>query len=499
VTRLGIVAAGLAGSVLVATAGPARAEGGYFSGQNGARAAGRAGAFAARADDVEAMIFNPAGLADMDGTTLQVSNQFSYNAYDYTRASTMDWAHPQNGMAPTVTFPTVRNQHALQPALPLLGATSRLGLQNWTFALAAFAPSGISRGLYPDGKVDPSSGGQRYMMVDREAIILSYAASAAWRPVPTFGVGATVQWIHVPRLIYSLVIDGSPIPGDYNSVSSDFDMLATTKGSDPMTLNAILGAWVRPTPSFELAVSGQILPAKIVAHSTLSIEPQRTNLGTLTIKRDGKTANDVTVTLPLPLLARAAARYRHLAGGVELFDLELDVEYETWSRVNRFTVDANHLRVDYAGDHVFVDRIDIEKHWRDTITVKVGGDWAVVPKTLTLRGGGFYVSSTSTLGYANIDFPTAPQMGGALGMSVHLGGGELALAYQLRYQPPYTVSESKGRVYQQVPGSSCTAPFDDPVNCSSHQDGKPAPVVNAGTYQATSHLLLVQYIHRFGR
>jgi len=499
VSRLGIVAAGLAASALIASAGPAFGEGGYFSGQNGARAAGRAGAFAARADDVEAMIFNPAGLAEMDGTTLQLSNQFSYSTYDYTRASTVDWPHTQNGMAPTVSFPTVRNHQPLQPALPLLGLASRLGLQNWTFALAAFAPSGISRAQYPSGKDDASTGGQRYMMVEREAIILSYAASAAWRPVPTFGVGATVQWIHVPRLVYSLVIDGSPIVGDYNPVYSDFDMLATTKGSDPMTLNAILGAWVRPTPAFELAVSGQVLPAKIVAHSTLSIEPQRTNLGTLTIKRDGKLANDVTVTLPLPLLARAAARYRHLVGGVELFDVELDVEYETWSRVDRFSVDANHLRVDYAGDHVFVDRIDIEKRWRDTITVKVGGDWAVLPSRLTLRGGAFYVSSTSTLGYANIDFPTAPQLGGALGASVHFGGGELALAYQLRYQPPYTVSESKGRVYQQVPGTSCTAPYDDPDNCSPHQDGKPAPVANAGTYQATSHLVLLQYIHRFGR
>lgn len=499
--RLTIAAAlGLAGCVLVASAGPALAEGGYFSGQNGARAAGRAGAFAARADDVEAMIFNPAGLADMDGTTVQASNQFSYNLYNYGRASTVDWAHPQNGMAPTVTFPTLGNQQSPQLLLPFIGVASRLGLRNWTFALAAFAPPGISRERYPDGKDDPSIGGQRYMMVSREALMLSYAASVAWRPVPTFGIGATAQWIYVRRLVYALGIDGSPIPGDYNPVSSDFDMLATTRGSDPMTLNGIVGAWIRPTPAIELAVSGQVLPAKIVARSTLTIEPQRTNLGTLTIKRDGKPANDVTVTLPLPLLARAAARYRHLVDGVELFDVELDVEYETWSRVDRFTVDANHLRVDYGGDYVFVDRIDIEKRWRDTITVKAGGDWAVLPSRLTLRGGAFYVSSTSTLGYANIDFPTAPVVGGALGASVHFGGGELAVAYQLRYQAPYTVSESKGRVYQQVPGSTCTTPpYDDPTNCSAHQDGKPAPVVNAGTYQAASHLFLVQYIHRFGR
>lgn len=496
--RLGIaaVATSLAASWLVPSS--ALAEGGYFSGQNGARVAGRAGAFAARADDVEAMIYNPAGLADMDGTTLQIANQFSYNTYDYTRAPTVDWGRPGSN-PPTVTFPTVRNQQSVQPLLPLLGVASRLGLSNWTFALAAFAPPGVSREKYPDGKDVPSDGGQRYMMVEREAVILSYAASAAWRPHPIFGLGATAQWIHVPRLTYTLVIDGSPIPGDFHPVSSDFDMLATVSGSAPMTWNAIVGAWLRPTPSFQLAVSGQVLPAKIVAHSTLNVEPQRTNLGTLTIKRDGKLANDVNVTLPLPLLARAAARYRHVVAGVEVFDVELDVEYETWSRVDRFTVDANHLRVDYGSDHVFIDRIEIDKRWRDTIAVKLGGDWAVLPRKLTLRGGAFYVSSVSTLGYSNIDFPTGPRLGGALGASVHLGGGELALAYQLRYQPPYTVTESQGRVYQQVPGSACLAPYDDPDNCNPHQNGRPGPVVNAGTYQATSHQVLVEYIYRFGR
>ena len=487
VRALLFAAATLVGAAL--TARTAFAEGGYFGGQNGARAAGRSGAFAARADDLGAMMFNPAGLADLDGTLIQVANQLSYNAYTYTRAPTVDYAHVQSdGSSPTVTFAPVRNQQPWQALLPMLGAASRLGLSNWTFAVAALAPSGIGREQYPQ------DGGQRYMLVDREAIILSYAGSAAWRPSERFGIGATVQWIHVPRLIYSLMVDGTRSPGEINPVSSPLDMLTTVSGSDPMTLNAIVGAWFRPTPAFEVAVSGQVLPAKIVAHSTLSIEPKGSNLGKLTL---GPGANDVTVTLPLPLLARLAARYRHLVGGLELFDLELDVEYETWSRVNRFTVDAHHLRVDYGGDHIFIDQIQLEKQWRDTVTVKLGGDYAAIPGRLTLRAGAFYVTPTAPIDTTSLDFTTAARRGGSLGASLLLGRVELSVAYQIRIQPTVHVSQSDGRVYQQVPGSACTSPYTDTENCNAHTLGTPGPVVNAGTYQAISHLVLLDLIYRF--
>jgi long-chain fatty acid transport protein len=481
------------GATLVGAGLPDRtafAEGGYFGGQNGARAAGRSGAFAARADDLGAIMFNPAGLAELDGTMIQLANQLSYNAYSYTRAPTSDYgAVPDaGGKFPTATFATVHNQQPWQPLLPMLGAASRLGLSNWTFALAAFAPSGIGREEYPE------DGAQRFMLVKRDAVILSYAGSAAWRHGDLFGIGATAQWIHVPRLVYSLRVDGTRSPGEINPVSSPLEMLTTIDGSDPMTLNAIVGAWLRPTPAFEIAVSGQILPAKIVAHSQLKLEPRGSNLGKLTV---GAGANDVTVTLPLPLLARAAARYRHLVGGLELFDLELDAEYETWSRVDRFTVDAHHLRVDYGGDHIFIDQIQIEKQWQDTLTLKLGGDYAVLPGRLTLRAGAFYLTPVAPLAYTSLDFTTAARRGGSLGASLLVGRFELSVAYQVRLQPRVHVAEADGRVYQQVPGSACTAPYTDTENCNSHTLGAPGPVVNAGTYQATSHLVLLDLIYRF--
>ena len=484
--------AGLSTLLLAAAvASPAFADGGYYQGALGARAAGRGGAFVARADDVTAVSINPAGLADLDGTVIEVGNQFSYNGYDYTRAPVIDYGQTPTPIQPT-TFAKVHNGTPWQAALPFIGASSHLGLRDWAFGLAAFAPPGISREQFPQ------DGGQRYMMVNREAIILNVAASAAWKFRDLFGVGVTLEWITVPRLDYSLVINANPAPGAANPVSSTEDILAQTSGSDWRTFNAIVGAWLRPKPSLEFGLAGQILPANIVTHSTLSLSglafnPDGTSvLGNITTARNGGAPNsstDVTVKLPLPLLVRGGGRYRHLAGGRELFDVELDVEYETWSRANAFTVESNGLVATAGSQHVPIGTITVPKQWNDVLSVKLGGDFNLVPERWTLRAGVYYETAAAPSAYANVDFPAGAQLGGALGASLLLHRWEVALTYQLRYQPTVTVAEADARVYQQTPGGACAAPSTDPNVCN----------VNAGTYAATSHLVALALLYRFGK
>jgi long-chain fatty acid transport protein len=484
-------------------AGPALADSGYFNGDLGARATGRGGAFVARADDVTAVSFNPAGLAKIRGTMFEFGNQFSYNAYDYTRASTLDYGQSDTA-PPSVAFQTVSNGSAWQAADPLIGVASDLGLSSWGFALAAFAPPGISREQYPLGPgAGFNEGGQRYMMVSREAIIVDYAASAAWKYGDVFGVGATLEWISMPRLSYSLVINAGRAPGAANPVSSQYDLLATTSGSAPFTFNAILGAWCRPVPSVELGLSGQVVPASMVTHSTLSVTPLNPAvLGDVTLSRNGDPANDVTVTLPLPLVARAGGRYRRLAGARELYDVELDLEYETWSRAKSFVVNGNGLEAtasNVAGVAIPIDRIEIAKQWRDTIAVKLGGDLALVPERWTLRAGAYYETAVAPPAYANVDFPGGPRIGAALGASLILRRWEVMLSYQLRYQTTVSVSETDARVYQQTPASPCVAPYTDMNACNPHFIGQPAPAINAGSYSAASHLVTLALLYRYGR
>jgi long-chain fatty acid transport protein len=473
-------------------AASARADGGYYSGSTGARAAGRAGAFTARADDLAAVIYNPAGLARAPGTLIHGGNRFSYNAQSFTRQPTLDWGNLENGVPPYVQFAEVENEQPGQLLEPLLGVASDLGTRDFTFALSAHAPPGVGRVEFP------RDGGQRYMMVGRDALIVDYGASAAWRLHDGLAIGAGLHWIHVPKLRYQLVIDASPFPGDAHPVSSALDMLATVDGSDPFTLNAILGAWWRPLPFLELGLSGQVIPTAIEADSTLFIDPLSPEIDEqVVLRRDGERADDVQLTLPLPVTVRAGVRYLHRRAQRELFDVELDLVYESWSRVEDFVVDGDGLVANLLAQRVDVGRIEIEKRWRDTLGVRLGGDYAVLADLFTLRGGLFYETAVADRSHAHVDFAGGQQLGGALGVSLFVLGLEVALAYQYRHQPAVTVSEAQSRVFQEVPASQCSAPFDDPDRCHPQYLGRPAPPANAGIHRAHAHATSLDVIYRF--
>ena len=81
---------------------------------------------------------------------IMVGNRFSYNGYSYTRAPTLDWGHAPNGAAPTGH---VRQGLATESRgrrwSRCIAVASNLGLRDWGFALAAFAPPGASRFEFP--------------------------------------------------------------------------------------------------------------------------------------------------------------------------------------------------------------------------------------------------------------------------------------------------------------------------------------------------------------
>lgn len=490
----GVLAAIAVAAVFSLAPSSAKGDGGLFSGTPGTRATARGGAFTARADDLSAVMLNPAGLSRLDGGLIQAGNRFLYNREGYTRAATTDYGSPNSdGSFPTHTFAPVSNVASLQALDPILGFASHLGLPRWTFAFVAQAPPGVARKSYP------ADGGQRYMMVDYEALMLNYSLSAAWRASDTFGLGVSVQWIHVPRLRYSLVINANPFIGGANPVSSNLDMLATLNGSAAFALNTIVGAWWRPFESIELGVAGQVVPTQIRAKSNLDISPVSSSTGDrVELTRDGSPANDVTVVIPLPLMGRAGMRYRHVGpDNRELFDVELDLVYETWSRVDHFTVETNALNAKFQGQSSTLENILVDKRWKDTVGVHLGGDYVLAQDLLTLSGGAFYQTALADSAYANVDFATAAQWGGSLGASLRWQGHEIGVAYEYRRQVALALGERDSKVYQTAPLSQCKAPYTDKAKCSKYYLGIPGPPVNAGSYRAANHLLVLDYSFRF--
>lgn len=493
----GVAGVGLVSFLGLAPVSEARADGGYFAGSKGAHAAGRAGAATVATDDVMAALLNPAGLTRRRGVLVQGGNRFSHHASSYDRQPTLDWGNTEDGIPPYVEFAEVHNSEPWQLVDPLLGVAANLeriipGASDFSAGLTIFAPPGVSQLEFPTG------GGQRYMMVSREAQIITTAFTLAWQLDEAFSLGVSLHWLYLRKLDYALVIDARTMQGA-NPVSSDTDVLSRVSGSDPFAPNAVVGAWYRAVPFLEVGLAGQVIPTAFQTQSTLEVEGLSPEFGDISLTRDGEPARDVSVELPLPLSARAGVRYLHprTTNGATLFDVELDLVYETWSRVERFAMDTRGLSASWRDQSIDMGQIDIEKQWQNTWGVHLGGDYHVLPEALSLRGGLYFETAVAERAYSHVDFASGKQLGGALGASVYFGPLELVLAYEQRRQPRVTVHEPDARVYQEVPQNPCVAPYDSDRFCHPEYLGRPAPAVNAGSYRAVSHMVSLEALYEF--
>jgi long-subunit fatty acid transport protein len=447
--------------------------GGYYIGPIGAKAIGRGGAFTAKADDLSAAMYNPAGFTRIGSTSLQLDNKFSYNTITFDREA---FINPSDGAV--TNFARVENTNKFQPLDPLLGLSTTFGLPDWAFAFVVYANSGISSLKFP------ADGSQKYMMVDRDAMFINYALNVAWKPIEDLSLGVGLQAIVVPSLTYRMTINGTPANAFGAPTRPDAnggDLLSTIEATDMFTFNAIVGALYRVSPAFELGLSGQIIPSQIEAEGPIKLKfvdivAARNAAGTDTLTdpvtmRGIEPADDVTLTLPLPMTARLGGRYiNRRPDGSELFDIELDLSYETWSAVDKLMMDSHGLRGDATAAMFDVGVINVDKQWKDVIGVSLGGDYNAVPGFLDLRMGAYYETAVSDPAYSNVDFVTGQQIGVTLGTTLSFGQFQATLAYEYRAQPAVSTTLAQGQIRQVAP----LRPNE-------------TLVVNAGTYYATAH------------
>jgi long-subunit fatty acid transport protein len=344
----------------------------------------------------------------------------------------------------------------------------------------------------------PLDGPQKYMLVSRSVEILYYNASVAWKYKNLFGIGATLQWVDMESIDFNLVIDGNTTPRLVSPVSSRFDILSKLSGADHVNATAILGMWYHPFANLEFAASARVVPVWFHAKSHMSIQALNLKLAQPpTLTRDGKPDDTVTFSFLLPPKLRVGGRYVFTRGGVTLGDLEVDLGYEAWSMLQNFTLDGTGLTSTVLGQSVPIGKITMPRHWKDTFSVRAGGDWNVLPGHVTLRGGFYYETNATPDAYAYIDILPGQRMGPSAGFSLDWFGMDLSASYSYIFALPVTVTESQSAVFQQTPGSPCKPPYTDTNNCSSYYVGKPSAPANAGVYVSSYHLVSVALGYKF--
>ncbi len=474
--RFGRALSSLLGAALCLSFSTKALAGGFEIPDHGARAIGRGGAYAVGAKDLTAAHYNPATMAKFRGTRLMISHNSVHQAMTYDRAPLgPGWVDANGESIAGTDFAPVSNG-APWFLLGAFGAVSTdFGLENATFWGSAHGPSAVGTHKYP------AYASQSFMLTEMEVLTVFFNLGAAWKyhsketGRDIFGIGASIGYAILPQMRYGLVTDSStltgidaenfqPIP---NPESTQLETILELKDNTGITGN--VGFWYRPIDAIEIGFGGRVIPTVFRPEGKVIVDKE-------TLVTDEVVAKMKRITMPVML--RGGIRYVHMKEERELFDIEVDVQWENWSQIQSYD-----LEFDGRVSGQPLQPITLDKGWRDTISVRLGGDVNVIPDHLWLRAGGFYETGAVQDAYAHLDFPSFNRGGVGAGITAGLPGAEFSIGYQHIFQQDVTVTEENSRVYQQRPLRPC------PEFCSEGDVATNGVPANAGTFQSSFDMI----------
>jgi long-chain fatty acid transport protein len=396
--------------------------GGFYLGDRGVRATGRAGALVAGADAPDALWYNPAGLA-YAGRQLQLDATF---------------------VVPSLSFTRIDGGGETQPAvdgagipLPIPGAfySDDFGLDDWSFGVGVFAPTALLT-EWPDSVVidgNSEAAPQRYSLLSMAGTALAHVgAGAAWQPIPQLSLGLTAQLVTGAFRVRTTLsacdraICTQPENPDYDGVTelSLAPLLGVTFGAGAM-LDAGL-----------VRIGASILtPYTLSGEATLRVRlPSAAAFDGARV--DGDRAH---TALDFPWILRAGVEVRPLSG----LRIEAAVVGELWSRQQSLTITPQDIwlrDVLALGDYQ-IGAVSIPRAMRDTLSLRLGGEY--VRGRVGVRAGVAYENGAfddATLTPLTLD---SDKVTLALGVSVELFPGFfLDASYQHFFLRDRTVRNS---------------------------------------------------------
>jgi len=514
--------AGLAALAALDASPRLAAAGGLLLPGAGAVSTSRAGAAVASADDGEALVLNPAGIAKAEGTTITLSAAIVEYAMEFQRRGAYDAVAGENYPYAGQAFPRVRNDAspplgigALQP-VPVFAVLSDLGGRLGGLHLGGgfYAPNAYpfrdlctelgSAGCHAfqptasqpmdDPNIPPPP--TRYDVMKQEAAVFLPSLAAAYRWLPGLDLGARVSW-GFANLKSTTALWGSPTANYEEDVKKDG--LFNVDVSDHFVFGYGLGATYRPTPNLELAANysseldiygkgtatSQLGPSAGLPGLPTTIGPKSDATATCA---PGGTADALKacVDLALPRNAQLAGRYKFLDGAGRLQgDVELDLDWENWGK----TCSADDFRTGKCvspGDYrVVVDAAvalngvptiplndaTIRHGFQDTYGIRAGGSYHLTVGAargdgshdeVILRGGLGYETAAAKPGWLRAD------LDGAARTTITVGA-----AYRMRH---YEISAGGGAILEGSPSNPNVGGGAAPCNPTTA-----APTCNGST------------------
>ncbi len=424
----------------------------------GPQAQARAGAFMVKADDVSALVHNPAGLAGAEGNMLQLGSNFISMSLSFQREGTYrptgEDDEPSYVGEP---FPEVTDQtdpavgFAGFQAVPLIGFATDLGDPDSPLRLAAgvITPHGFpERNFAADYEFSqsPAQGRaeapppQRYDVMEQAALKGGPTVGAAYQITDDLDVGGRFTWgiAHISARAY---VWGIRNYEEYIGRDGYFDV----EGWDYFVPNFGLGARYRPSSSWEIGASysssarasAQGEGAAVLGYD-LGFEGEQDFIRPVaddeaTCAPGGELdALKTCVTFKLPQSLGAGARWIWEDEGRERADIEFDIKWENWSSG---TASDYELIVDGESGLTGLPMRDqrLRHHFRDTFSFRLGGSYLFPMgdgRGLVASAGAAYDTAAAPTQYTRLDIDGNSKTTLAAGLSyvtprlrVDAGGG----------------------------------------------------------------------------
>ena len=354
------------------------------------RPLGRGGAFVAGADDIGAIWYNPAGLADT-GTTLYIDFAWLNFSSEYTRKTQVTDA---NGTVRTFQYPKVDGTTPFLP-IPTIGGSYAFGKRKeFTVALGVLAPytAIASYPLTVAGQPSPS----RYSLVtlDGSALVVS-GAYFSYKPIEEIRIGFGLQAL-VGTFKSRVVFSASP-PDRVISTPEDpqYDSLSQLNVGPIVAPSGNFGIIAVPDKHVHVGASAQ-LPFLINAPATINVRlPTAAVFDKAT--QDGTAAR---VRFELPPVLRFGVEYRTDLGDES--DLRVEAAYvrEFWSVHDSIDVRPDNVRLfNITGfpSPFGVAPISLPRHFKDSNSFRLGGEYStkslIKANRIDIRAGASYETS----------------------------------------------------------------------------------------------------------
>ena len=542
----------------------------------GTQSVSRGGAVAARPENGMALEQNPAGLALLPGGMFTLNVDYAMQDMCEDPYGYYGWGTYQVGASEFAADP-LKLEGSTHPEIDATYATTRLPrvcnsgrsvpVPNiaWVFKLgrdlalsAGFVAPTVVTGLQfggADGTISVKVGDQvrgfptptRYQLIRQEVkFALVPSAGFGYRLLSWLQVGAMLQ-VGMLRAESRAIVNGA------SGTQPSTDWLTDLDAHDYFVPSVTASVNATPLPQLDLMAAFRWVDnfdgSGTVTYTTNTFHEGATS-GPIPFKNDAIKLDQVEVKAPWTLTV--GARYAGLLADAdsaerrgpgdpmdrELWDIEVDSAYNFNRRASESAVRAGEdvtlisREVGGGGDtqsYQDLETIRLDHHGRDSIVVRLGGSFSVVPRRVALDAGAFYETRGVDPAYANIDSFSFARLGLGLGGVVRVGAFDIMAGYGHIFEETVDVAPPPHELLQKsVPGDP-TSGFDQRVGVDDNDPSggvvlrdpsapsparadavaklqqsaaistkaRPARVVNAGKYTASFDVLSAGLVYHF--